>query len=118
MLFMVHATVNLGYFVRKTAMHLAWVVLLIVLYSGYYCTEVGTNVTKRPEVVDIGSIFTFDSVIGRVAKLALEAAVEDVNSSPDILRGTTLKLTMHDSNSSGFLGILEGKYAVFIINTT
>ncbi|CAH1429986.1 unnamed protein product [Lactuca virosa] len=66
-----------------------------------------TSVQSRPYVVNIGSILTFDSMIGKVAKTALEAAVEDVNSDPTVLNGTKLKLTIHDSNFSGFLSIME-----------
>ncbi|KAL7588788.1 hypothetical protein Lser_V15G39739 [Lactuca serriola] len=62
---------------------------------------------SRPEVVKIGSILTFDSIIGKAAKIALEAAVEDVNSDPTVLNGTKLELTIHDSNSSGLVSIME-----------
>ena len=43
-----------------------------------------------------------------MSKIALEVAVEDVNSDPTVLNGTKLKLTVHDSNSNGFLSIMEG----------
>ncbi|XP_023770372.1 glutamate receptor 3.6 [Lactuca sativa] len=66
-----------------------------------------TSVQSRPYVVNIGSILTFDSMIGKVAKTALKVAVEDVNSDPMVLNGTKLKLTIHDSNFSGFLSIME-----------
>ncbi|KAI3515046.1 hypothetical protein L1887_13795 [Cichorium endivia] len=65
------------------------------------------SVRSRAEVVKIGSILTFDSIIGKVAKIALEAAVKDVNSDPTVLNGTKLELTIHDSNSSGFVSIME-----------
>lgn len=60
--------------------------------------------------MNIGSILTLDSIIGKVAKIGLEAAVEDVNNDPTILNGTKLKLTIHDSNFSGFLSIMEGMF--------
>ncbi|KAI3515041.1 hypothetical protein L1887_13790 [Cichorium endivia] len=66
-----------------------------------------TSVSSRPDVVNIGSILTFDSIIGKVGKIALEAAIEDVNSDPTVLNGTKLKLIIHDSNFSGFLSIME-----------
>lgn len=65
------------------------------------------SVPSRPDVVNIGSILSFDSIIGKVSKIALEAAVEKVNNDPFILKGTKLKLTLHDSNFSGFLSIME-----------
>ncbi|XP_074333325.1 glutamate receptor 3.6 isoform X1 [Apium graveolens] len=86
-------------------MSIVWALLLCLLYNGYHSS--GADVIKRPQTVNIGSIFTFNSVIGKVAKVAVQAAIEDVNSSPLILHGTKLKLTMHDSNSSGFLAITD-----------
>jgi hypothetical protein len=66
------------------------------------------NKSTRPSAVNIGSIFTLNSSVGKVAKVAIEAAVDDVNSNPALLKGTKLKLAMQDTNSSGFLGIVEG----------
>lgn len=42
----------------------------------------------------------FDLKIGKMANIALEAEVEDVNSDLKVLNGTKLKLTIHHSNSS------------------
>ncbi|GAV81549.1 Lig_chan domain-containing protein/SBP_bac_3 domain-containing protein/ANF_receptor domain-containing protein [Cephalotus follicularis] len=66
-----------------------------------------TNVTKRPEVVHIGALFPFHSIIGKVAKVAIEAALEDVNSNPSVLGTTKLKLTFQDTNYSGLLSMVE-----------
>ncbi|GFY87747.1 glutamate receptor 3.6 [Actinidia rufa] len=52
-------------------------------------------------------MLSFHSEIGKVGKVALEAAVEDVNSDPAVLRGTKLRLTMHDINYSGFMAMVE-----------
>lgn len=68
-----------------------------VFFSGFVCCQ-------KPAVVNIGAIFTFDSVIGRAAKPAIEAAVADVNANPMVLNGTQLKLVMRDANCSAFLG--------------
>ncbi|KAJ0753652.1 putative periplasmic binding protein-like I [Helianthus annuus] len=65
------------------------------------------SIPSRPEVINIGSILTLDTIIGKVAKIGLEAAVENVNNDPTILKGTKLKLIVHDSNFSGFLSIME-----------
>ncbi|KAK6159727.1 hypothetical protein DH2020_003108 [Rehmannia glutinosa] len=64
--------------------------------------------TSRPDVVNIGAIFSFGTINGKVAKIAMKAAVEDVNSDPNILGRTKILLSMHDSNYSGFLGIIGG----------
>ncbi|MQL85730.1 hypothetical protein Taro_018253 [Colocasia esculenta] len=66
----------------------------------------GKNVSSRPSVINIGAIFTFNSAIGKVAKAAIETAVEDVNQNNSILAGTRLNLIMMDSDCRGFLGIL------------
>ncbi|XP_073118661.1 glutamate receptor 3.2 isoform X2 [Henckelia pumila] len=63
---------------------------------------------SRPDNVRIGAIFSFGTINGRVAKIAMKAAIEDVNSDPRILGGRKLVLFTHDSNYSGFLGIIGG----------
>ncbi|KAJ4770549.1 Glutamate receptor [Rhynchospora pubera] len=65
------------------------------------------NITSRPSTVNIGAIFAFNSTIGKAANVAISAAVEDVNSDPNILNGTKLVITPRNSNCSGFLGIIE-----------
>ncbi|XP_007045620.2 PREDICTED: glutamate receptor 3.4 [Theobroma cacao] len=61
----------------------------------------------RPKVINIGSLFTLNSVIGRAARPALQAAIDDVNADPTILNGVELKLVLHDTNCSGFVGTVE-----------
>lgn len=97
----------MGFSTREFTMKLVWALLLMVLCYGHFSNGANT-VSKRPEVVNIGSIFVFKSMIGKVAKVAIEAAVQDVNSNPDVLRGTELNITMHNTNFSGFRGIVEG----------
>ncbi|KAJ8749237.1 hypothetical protein K2173_018714 [Erythroxylum novogranatense] len=63
--------------------------------------------SSRPNSVNIGALFTYDSVIGRAARPAIAAAVEDVNSDSSILSGTKLNVIYHDTNCSGFLGTME-----------
>lgn len=79
--------------------------LFCVLFSssGY-----SRNVSSRPAAVNIGAIFTFESTIGRAAKIAIQEAVKDVNANSSILHGTELKIHMRNSNCSGFLGLAEG----------
>ncbi|XP_042507611.1 glutamate receptor 3.2-like [Macadamia integrifolia] len=78
-----------------------WIPLLLVLHFGVF-----SDGLSRPVVVNIGSIFSFGSINGKVAKIAMLAAVEDVNSDPNFLGGSKLQLSLHDSNFSGFLGII------------
>ncbi|WOL15141.1 glutamate receptor 3.4-like isoform X1 [Canna indica] len=65
------------------------------------------NSSSRPIEISIGALFTFDSTIGRAAKVAIELAVDDVNRNSSVLAGTRLKLTTQDTNCSGFLGTIE-----------
>ncbi|XP_054818508.1 glutamate receptor 3.3 [Prosopis cineraria] len=87
-------------------MNLLWAVSwVLVLFTVPPCV-VSAN-SSRPVVVHIGAIFNFDSTIGRVAKIALEEAVQDINANASILRGTKLVLTEQNSNCSGFLGLVQ-----------
>ncbi|KAM7276419.1 hypothetical protein ACFE04_018285 [Oxalis oulophora] len=79
--------------------------LLFVVFLTWVLFSGGVFVVfcKVPEVVNIGAVFSFDSVIGRVAKPAIKLAVSDVNKDTRILNGTILNLIMEDDNSSVFL---------------
>ncbi|WZZ55004.1 hypothetical protein YC2023_055111 [Brassica napus] len=59
---------------------------------------------QRPKVINLGAVFTFDSVIGRAAKVALEAAVSDVNADTSLLQETELRLFVEDSSCNVFHG--------------
>ncbi|KAK7856104.1 glutamate receptor 3.6 [Quercus suber] len=88
-------------------MRKVWLLVLVVVCHGIFSNGVVTNSSTRPDVVNVGAILSYKSIIGKVAKVAIEAAVEDVNSDPTVLPGTKIKLTMQDSNYSGFLSIVE-----------
>ncbi|CAL9174899.1 unnamed protein product, partial [Musa hybrid cultivar] len=75
-----------------------WFLLLLATGFGVFAGA------ERPAVVKIGAVLTYDSVIGRVAKAAIEAAVADVNANASVLGGTRLNLVMRDANCSVFLG--------------
>ncbi|KAI3724699.1 hypothetical protein L2E82_36485 [Cichorium intybus] len=88
---------------------LLWnLVVTLLLNLGVFLTNGLTthNASTRPAVVNIGAIFTFDSTIGRVAKVAIEEAVKDVNANSTVLHGTELRMEMRSSNCSGFLGMV------------
>lgn len=81
--------------------------LLLVLLAAAAARAVSAAVA-RPREVAVGALFTYDSTIGRAARLAIELAVDDVNADRTVLAGTTLNLTTQDTNCSGFLGIVDG----------
>ncbi|KAI3448384.1 hypothetical protein Pfo_005049 [Paulownia fortunei] len=79
------------------------VVLLSLLSIGGFSVD-----DSSPDVVNIGATFSFSTINGRVANIAMNAAVEDVNSDPSILGGRKLVLSTQDSKYSGFLSIIGG----------
>lgn len=85
-----------------------------LLSLGIFCclmsTVLSTNSTTKPKVVNIGALFTFNSTIGRVAKVAISAAVNDVNNDPTVLNGTKLVAEMQDTKCNAFDGIIQGMY--------
>ena len=83
-------------------MKLSWFLPFVFLCLGNFPFGHGKNVSSRPAVVNIGAMFTFDSTIGRVAKIAIEEAVKDVNSNSSILQGTKIVVIMKDTN---FIGV-------------
>jgi ionotropic glutamate receptor len=70
---------------------------------------------QRPQLVNIGAVFAFDSVIGRAAKVALEAAVSDVNNDKSFLKETELRLLMEDSACNVFRGSFGGTVTVLLV---
>ncbi|CAD6221787.1 unnamed protein product [Miscanthus lutarioriparius] len=68
---------------------------------------VALQAAVRPPSVTIGALFTFDSLIGRSARTAIQLAVNDVNGDPDVLRGTNLSVIFQDTKCSGFVGTIQ-----------
>lgn len=89
-------------------MELAWAAVLLVVCFGVFSNGGDWKGSTRPANVHIGAMHNFDSTIGKAAKVAIDAAVEDVNASPNILKSTRLLIDQRDTNYSGFLGIVEG----------
>lgn len=81
-----------------------FMVLYLVFFWIWVILFCGIAHSGRLESVNIGAVFTFDSVIGRVAKASMEMAVSDVNSDPTVLNGTKLNLIMKDGMCNAFLG--------------
>lgn len=82
-------------------------VLFLLFFALFSVTE-NAAASSRPAVVQVGALFTFDSTIGRVAKVAIHAAKDDINADQSVLRGSRLEILMSDTNCSGFWGVVEG----------
>ncbi|XP_062186170.1 glutamate receptor 3.1-like [Phragmites australis] len=80
---------------------------ILALFCCLCSCAFGKNISVRPNVVNIGALFTFNSTIGRVAKVAIAAAVNGINNDSSILPGTKLVVQMQDTNCSGFIGIVQ-----------
>ncbi|KAK7252620.1 hypothetical protein RIF29_36702 [Crotalaria pallida] len=89
-------------------MVVVWLLVLMVLCNGFSSIEAGLNNSAIPDSVNIGALFSFNTTVGRMVKIAIEAAVEDVNSDPSILGKTKLNVSLQeDSKYRGFLSISE-----------
>lgn len=86
----------------------------LFLISCSMCFAMGVIAQNgNSSVVNIGSLFTYNSVIGRSISPAILAAVEDVNSDATILKDRKLNLIVQDTNCSGFIGTVEGDFLLF-----
>ncbi|KAJ0968868.1 hypothetical protein J5N97_021745 [Dioscorea zingiberensis] len=83
-------------------MEMAKFVLLVLCFCFFPC-----GISTRPAVVKIGATFSFNSTIGRVAKVAIDAAVDDINNDSSLLPGTNLLIQMQDSRCNEFTGIVQ-----------
>ncbi|KAJ1703939.1 hypothetical protein LUZ63_003718 [Rhynchospora breviuscula] len=81
--------------------------LLLIILSLAPITKPQTTNTQNVTSINIGALYTFNSVIGRAARLAIDMALEDVNSDHTILPDTKLNLISQDTNCSGFLATVE-----------
>ncbi|VAI53596.1 unnamed protein product [Triticum turgidum subsp. durum] len=82
--------------------------MLLVLSVLLYPNGISKSLAARPPVVNIGSILQLNSTTGGVAAIAINAALEDINSDPTVLNGTTLKVETKDTNCfDGFLGMVQ-----------
>nr|GMC57201.1 glutamate receptor 3.6-like [Ipomoea batatas] len=86
-----------------------WLGLGLKFYTVYLPQgpRVNSILSASPSVVNVGCILTMRSIVGKIAKLAIEIAVEDINSNPAVLEGTKLNITILDNNSNGLQGIVE-----------
>ncbi|XP_061363093.1 glutamate receptor 3.4-like isoform X2 [Gastrolobium bilobum] len=100
----------------EVVMFKGWTLFLLLVFCLWIPTEVvgrtgttiaNSTISSRPSVLRIGALFTFDSVIGRSAKAAIMAAVDDVNANTSILHGIKMEVIVHNTNCSGFLGTVE-----------
>ncbi|CAD6248394.1 unnamed protein product [Miscanthus lutarioriparius] len=82
--------------------------MLMVLSLFLFPNGIHKSLASRPSVVSIGSILRLNSTTGGVSDVAIHAAVDDINSDPTVLNGTTLRVDTRDTNcDDGFLGMVQ-----------
>lgn len=82
--------------------------MLLVLSLFLFPNGIHKSLAARPSVVSIGSILRLNSTTGGVSDVAIHAAVDDINSDPTVLNGTTLRVDTRDTNcDDGFLGMVQ-----------
>ncbi|KAG0531339.1 hypothetical protein BDA96_04G015000 [Sorghum bicolor] len=82
--------------------------MLLVLSLFHFPNGIHKSLAARPSVVSIGSILRLNSTTGGVSDVAIHAAVDDINSDPTVLNGTTLRVDTKDTNcDDGFLGMVQ-----------
>lgn len=105
-----------GFQLQSMAMASLWVLWFLTALVTTGAAEEAANgssvSTTRPSVVNVGALFTYNSIIGRAAMLGIQQAVKDVNANPSILSGTRLNVITQDTNCSGFLGTIEGESSI------
>lgn len=80
----------------------------LVLSLLLFPNGISKSLAARPPVVNIGSILQLNSTTGGVSAVAIHAALEDINSDPKVLNGTTLNVKMKDASClDGFLGMVQ-----------
>ncbi|KAH7557354.1 hypothetical protein JRO89_XS11G0130300 [Xanthoceras sorbifolium] len=94
--------------VRQVTMKIFWLMVLIIFYKELFLHGIiSAHASTITKVINIGAVLSFETNIGKVAKVAIEAAIKDVNSDSTTLVGTKLNVAMQDSNQSGILAIAE-----------
>jgi hypothetical protein len=85
--------------------------LMLLVFSLFLLPNgIRKSLAARPSVVSIGSILQLNSTTGGVSDVAIHAAVDDINSDPTVLNGTTLRVDTRDTNcDDGFLGMVQGR---------
>ncbi|XP_047080694.1 glutamate receptor 3.1-like [Lolium rigidum] len=82
--------------------------MLLVLSLLLFPNSISKSLAARPPVVNIGSILQLNSTTGGVSAVAIHAALEDINSDPTVLNGTTLNVETKDASClDGFLGMVQ-----------
>ncbi|XP_078167545.1 glutamate receptor 3.5-like isoform X3 [Carex rostrata] len=81
--------------------------LFIISLSLAIITRSQTSNPQNITSINIGALYTYNSIIGRAVRIAIELALEDVNSDRTILPDTKLNVISQDTNCSGFLATIE-----------
>ena len=80
-----------------------YVTIMLMSFSSMVSSE---NTTAKQ--LHIGVLVSYGTLIGRVAKQAIEMAVDDINRNESFLQGSKLVVHVLDTNCSAFQGAASG----------
>lgn len=111
---------DLPMFMQNCEMRLIHPLTIISIYYCLFFIIPNVNASTRPAIINVGAAFNFNSTIGAVATIAIQAGIDDVNADPTILRGSKLVINMQDTKCNGFIGMigalkLMGKHIVAVV---
>ena len=98
-------------------------IIMITITFGFLllCCCPHLNYFARAEDIDassgirIGALVSYETMIGRAAKKAIQMAIDEINKDKDLLKGSKLMLHMVDTNCSAFQGAAGGKPRSYIL---
>lgn len=99
---------DLPMFMQNCEMRLIHPLTIISIYYCLFFIIPNVNASTRPAIINVGAAFNFNSTIGDVATIAIQAGIDDVNADPTILRGSKLVINMQDTKCNGFIGMIGG----------
>ncbi|KAF3337044.1 glutamate receptor 3.5-like protein [Carex littledalei] len=85
----------------------SWLLLFLISLSQAIITISQTSNPQNITSINIGVLYAYNSTIGRAARIAIELALEDVNSDRTILPDTKFNVISQDTNCSGLLATIE-----------
>ena len=91
--------------------------ITIISICSFLCPDVHylAGAQNASSVIHIGALISYDTIIGRVARKAIQMALDDINKDKNLLNNSELVLHMLDTNCSAFTGVAAGKLLRFFM---
>ena len=88
--------------------------ITIISICSFLCLDVHdmASAQNASSVIHVGALISYDTIIGRVARKAIQMALDEINKDKNLLNNSELVLHMLDTNCSAFLGVAAGKLSI------